>query len=246
MNKFFHVFFCACLISISLRGSHDNLYLLEDNHIKDVALTALRDCTTVCGTFQEASNQIGYLLAYRISNFIPVKQKKVYTLTGAAFEQGVVLKKKPILVSVMRGGLSLLPAFQNIFKGAPVGMIGHKRNEANASPMLYYLNLPEIACDDKVIVLEPMLATGGSLSMAVSLLKHAGAKEENIIIAVVIGAPQGIERLLTEYPNIKIVLAAQDPGLNEKFYIVPGLGDFGDRYFGNDSEPLFEVMMDVD
>ena len=158
----------------------------------------------------------------------------------------IIRKKNPVLVSVMRGGLSLLPSFQNIFKGAPVGMIGHKRNEENAQPMLYYLNLPQIAHDDKVVVLEPMLATGGSLSMAISLLKRAGASEENIVIAAVIGAPQGVERLFAEYPGITIVLAAQDPYLNDKFYIVPGLGDFGDRYFGNDSEPQFEVMMDLE
>jgi len=246
MNKFFHVFFCICLaLAATLHGSRDNLYFLEENHIKDVLLTTLRDCTTGCAAFQEASNQIGYLLAYKVCNFIPTKQKTVYTLTGAAFKQGEVFKKNPILVSVMRGGLSLLSAFQSIFKGAPVGMIRHKRNEENALPMLYYLNLPKIEYDDKVVVLEPMLATGGSLSMTIALLKQAGASEENIIIATVIAAPQGVERLFSEYPGINIILASLDPCLNEKFYIVPGLGDFGDRYFGNDSEPHFAVMTDL-
>jgi uracil phosphoribosyltransferase len=239
MNKSFRIFFCINLIlSTTLHGSHDSLYLLEDNPLKDSILTILRDKETECAEFREATSILSNLLAYKVSEFLPTEQKIVYTLTDTIFE-GVKIKKNPILISIMRSGLSLLPIFQKIFKGAPVGIIGHKRDEKTAQPMLYYLNLPNISHEDKVVVLEPMLATGGSLSLAVSLLKQSGVSEENIIIATVIAAPPGIERLFSEYPGITIIVAALDPALNDKWYIVPGLGDYGDRYFGNDSQPFF-------
>jgi len=242
---FFSFFFAQMILSATLLGdsvSNDSLIFLGKSPVKEVLLTILRDRSTNCSDFQDAANILSQLLSFKVGEFVATEKKEVQTLTGATFKDGQQLKKNPILVTVWRSGLSLLPAFQNLFKGASVGMVGIKRNEETAEPMLYYLNFPSIVADDQIIILEPMLATGGSLHLTISLLKERGASEENIIIATVIAAPQGVERLQKEFPKIRIVLAALDPQLNEVNYIVPGLGDFGDRYFGNDSEPDFESM----
>ena len=246
-RKIYVLFFFMQLIPVSIiqcesNISQDSIILLGKNPITDSLLTILRDKSTNYNDFQEATNELANFLVLETGKFIPTEKNEVQTPTMAVFKDGVKLKKNPILVPILRGGLSLLPVFQRFFKGASIGMIGHKRNEETAEPMLYYLNLPFIQHDDTIIILEPMLATGGSLSLAISLLKRAGANEANIIIATVIGAPPGVERLLKEFPEIHIVMAALDTKLNEKFYIVPGLGDFGDRYFGNDNKPDFEIL----
>jgi len=215
--------------------------ILDKNPITESLLTILRDTSTSCNNFQEATHKLTTALAFKAGTFLSSENKKVQTPTNAVFD-GVKIKKNPILVPVLRAGLSMLSVFQTIFKGASVGMVGHKRNEETAAPILYYLNLPSIENDDTIIILEPMLATGGSLSLVISLLKQAGALEKNIIVVTVIGAPQGVQRLLTHFPQVRIVVAALDPELNDKFYIVPGLGDFGDRYFGNDNKPDFEAL----
>lgn len=235
------VFFCIQLASfLVVNCQHPNLIFLDENSLKDSILTTLRDETTPCAEFQDATDQIAAFLAIEAGKFLLTEKKEVNTPMGVAFA-GVTLKKN-ILVPVLRSGLSLLPIFQKFYKGATVGMVGIKRDEETAEPMLYYSNLPKIKKDDHIIVLEPMLATGGSLSMTVALLKKAGAAEENIIIATVVAVMEGIERIHKNFPKVRIILAALDPHMNETWYIVPGLGDFGDRYFGNDSEPHFQML----
>lgn len=242
----FILLFCATFFlsySIVCQDSFNNsVFCLDQNPIIDSSLTILRDKTTSCKEFQEETDNITKALALKVGAFLPTVQKEINTPTMISFNGGVALQKNPIFVPILRSGLCLLPTFQRFFKGASVGMMGLKRNEKTADPMLYYSNLPEIKKDDIIIVLEPMLATGGSLELAISHLKKSGATEENIFIVTIVGVRQGIDRLLKKYPAIRIILAALDFHLNEKWYIVPGLGDFGDRYFGNDSEPEFEVL----
>lgn len=144
----------------------------------------------------------------------------------------VAKDKKIILVPILRAGLALLPAFLKKFPDAPVGFIGLKRNEETFVPHAYYKNIPKIKKSDVVIVLDPMLATGGSAVAGINTLVEAGAREENIIFVGVISAPEGIANIQNNFSLVRILCAEYDKKLDKKGYIVPGLGDFGDRYFG--------------
>ncbi|MHB1118104.1 MAG: uracil phosphoribosyltransferase [Minisyncoccota bacterium] len=141
--------------------------------------------------------------------------------------------KKVVLVPILRAGLALLPAFLEIFPEASVGFIGLKRNEKTLKPKAYYQNISKVAKSDKVIVLDPMLATGGSAVAAITALIKEGAQEKNIMFVGVISAPEGLEKLQTTFPKIDTLIALHDEKLDKKGYIVPGLGDFGDRYFAS-------------
>lgn len=138
-----------------------------------------------------------------------------------------------ILVPILRAGLALLPSFIEKFPKASVGFIGLKRDEKTLKPKAYYQNIPKISKSDIVIVLDPMLATGGSAVAGIRTLVKAGACEENIIFVGVISAPDGITNVQNHFPLVRILCAEYDKKLDKKGYIVPGLGDFGDRYFGN-------------
>lgn len=137
-----------------------------------------------------------------------------------------------VLVPILRSGLALLPEFLNTFTNARVGFLGLKRNEKTLKPKAYYQNIPKISKKDVVIVLDPMLATGGSAVAGIKELIVSGAHEENIIFVCVISAPQGIAKIQKNFPLVQILCAEYDKKLDKNGYIVPGLGDFGDRYFG--------------
>lgn len=141
-------------------------------------------------------------------------------------------KKQIILVPILRAGLALLPAFIEKFPDAQVGFIGLKRDEKTFVPKAYYQNIPKISKNNVVVVLDPMLATGGSAVEGIRTLLKAGAHEENIIFVGVISAPEGIVNIQNNFPLVRILCAEYDEKLDKKGYIVPGLGDFGDRYFG--------------
>ncbi|KKT60672.1 MAG: Uracil phosphoribosyltransferase, partial [Parcubacteria group bacterium GW2011_GWC1_44_26] len=143
------------------------------------------------------------------------------------------VKKGIVLVPILRAGLALLPAFIEKFPKALVGFIGLKRNEKTLKPKAYYQNIPKILKNDVVIVLDPMLATGGSAVAGIKTLMRAGAREENIIFVGIISAPEGIANVQDNFPLVRILCAEYDKKLDKNGYIVPGLGDFGDRYFGN-------------
>jgi uracil phosphoribosyltransferase len=134
-----------------------------------------------------------------------------------------------VLVPILRAGMALLPAFLALFPEAPIGFFGIKRDEKTALPHLYYEKLPSIAETDTVFLLDPMIATGGTACLALKLLKQKGAKE--IFLFAVIGATIGMKKVEHEHPEVKMLVAAEDPELNAQKMIVPGLGDFGDRYF---------------
>lgn len=137
-----------------------------------------------------------------------------------------------VLVPILRSGVALLASFLEVFTAARVGFVGLKRNEKTLKARAYYKNIPPIKKNDIVIVLDPMLATGGSAVVGIRTLLKMGAREENIVFAGVIAAPLGVEKLRKNFPEITIVLGVCDKGLDTKGYIVPGVGDFGDRYFG--------------
>jgi uracil phosphoribosyltransferase len=204
-----------------------NLTVIDNPLIKR-DITYLRDEETKQYQFRLAVNRIAYILASEVSkNFqlieTPVKTPLEMTI-GHKIEKGVVL------VPILRAGLSLVEAFLEMIPYAKVGHIGLRRDEKTFQPIDYYYKAPNNLGAYTVVILDPMLATGGSASVAAEFLKGKGAKE--IIMANLIAAPEGVKKMEQDHPEIKIYTAQLDRGLNENAYIVPGLGDAGDRTFG--------------
>ena len=178
-------------------------------------LITLRNRKTETGDFRKSADEIAVILA-----------KEAYRRLGKGEASKVVL------VPILRAGLALLPAFLKKFSDARVGFVGLKRNEKTFKPKAYYQNFPKISKTDWVIVLDPMLATGGSARAGIAALMKAGAEEKNIMFVGVISAPEGLANLQKHFPLVDTLIAVHDEKLDTKKYIVPGLGDFGDRYFG--------------
>lgn len=197
--------------------------------MKELLLTILRDKNTKTADFRKAADDLALILANETVKFLPKEKFAIQTpLTKTA---GYKIKNDIILVPILRAGLALLPAFLKTFPESKVGFIGLKRDEKTFQSKLYYKNIPKISRNDSIIILDPMLATGGSLVEAIKILKDAGAKEEKMIYAGVVSAPEGVKNLKNNFPKIKTIIAAHDQKLNNQKYILPGLGDFGDRYF---------------
>ena len=161
-----------------------------------------------------------------------VSKKTITTPTGAKFDGIDVDTSNMVAVSIIRAGDSLLECFLNIVPEAAVGKILIQRNEETAEPVLFYDKLPPLE-NKQVMLLDPMLATGGSAMCAIDVLINKGAKEENILFVNVVCCPEGLKNLSTKFPKIKVVTACIDECLNEKKYIMPGLGDYGDRFFNS-------------
>lgn len=201
------------------------------NQYERILMAKLRDKTTSLKEFRDASQKIGSLLVNKVVECLPIKSINLESpLTGFL---GETFASNIELVSVMRSGDALLDTFVNHFTEASISKILIQRDELTASPHFKYMKLaPTIASGNPVVITEPMIATGGTLDMVIKLLIDKGVEEKNIIIASICTAPQGLLLLNEKYPKIKIVITVMDEYLNENMYIVPGLGDFGDRYFG--------------
>lgn len=192
-------------------------------------ITLLRDRKTPGSLFRQVMEEVGLLLAVEATRSLPLEVVVVETpLERTEGRRLPVLD--PVLVPVLRAGLALLPSFLQLLPTAKVGHLGLYRDHDSLVPVPYYRNFPPLLNARPVFILDPMLATGGSASEAVRQLKEAGAVD--ITLAAVLAAPEGIQRLREDHPDIRIVVAAQDRQLNEKGYILPGLGDAGDRVFG--------------
>jgi uracil phosphoribosyltransferase len=191
-------------------------------------LTQLRRKETGTKDFQHLLNELSGLMAYEISGDLPVKGVKVETPVGTCFAHEIV--KDIVLIPILRAGLGMVDGIRNLIPTAKVGHIGLYRNEDTLSPVAYYSKVPKNLADAIVMVLDPMLATGGSASAAISGLKEEGAVV--IKLVCIVGAPEGVRKIESHHPDVDIYLAALDEGLNDKGYIVPGLGDAGDRLFG--------------
>jgi len=191
-------------------------------------LTHLRRKETNTKEFRETLEEIAGLMAYEITRDIPMKDIVVRTpLTDC---QTFELAKDIVLIPVLRAGLGMVNGIANLIPGARVGHVGIYRDHLTLEPMTYYVKLPENLEDSIVMVLDPMLATGGSASTAIQVLKDSGAT--TIKLVCIVGVPQGISRIEKDHPDVQIFLAALDKKLDEKGYILPGLGDAGDRIFG--------------
>ena len=193
-------------------------------------LTIMRNKDTGTKEFRQNLDEIAMLMAYEVTKGLPLKNKEI--VTPICPMTGKELVRPIVLVPILRAGLGLLDGFKAIIPTAKVGHIGMARNEETLEPEEYYAKFPSCLDYADVIVVDPMLATGGSASAALNNIKKRGAKY--IKLACLVAAPEGIAAIEKNHPDVDLVVAALDERLNEKGYIVPGLGDAGDRLFGTD------------
>ena len=191
-------------------------------------LTELRDYTTDHRKFRALLNEIGSLMVYEVTRDWPTMPKPVQTPLERM--TGHVLARKVTLVPILRAGLGMSDGVLRLLPDARLGHLGVYRDEKTLEPVSYYQKLPPDIADTEVLVIDPMLATGGSGSAAVTVLKKAGVTSMKFVCLV--AAPEGITSLHAAHPELPIYTAAIDRQLNEKGYILPGLGDAGDRIFG--------------
>ncbi|MFQ6792526.1 uracil phosphoribosyltransferase [Thomasclavelia sp.] len=193
-------------------------------------LTIMRDVNTKTNVFKDNLDEIAMLMAYEVTKDLPLVKQPV--ITPICSTVGYKLEKPIILVPILRAGIGLVDGFRKIIPSAKVGHIGMARNEETLQPEEYYAKFPKGLDKATVIVVDPMLATGGSASAALNSLKARGAKDLRLVCLV--GAPEGVAVIEKEHPDVDLTLAVLDDKLNDKGYIVPGLGDAGDRLFGTD------------
>lgn len=190
-------------------------------------MTVLRDENTDCATFRRVIGEIAALLTFEATRDLPLEPQRV--TTPLCETEGVRIKGSVTVVPILRAGLGFLEGVLSVMPEANVGHIGMSRNEETLLPMEYYCKLPK-DLDAYALVVDPMLATGGSSIAAVNQLKKRGLK--NIRFMCLVAAPEGVEKMNAAHPDVPIYTVALDDHLNEHGYIVPGLGDAGDRVFG--------------
>ena len=242
VNRFILIgsFFAALSLSSSYTmtdGCHQELPAIvkgyqEPRNLEKSFLTILRDKTTKTGHFRETVEKLIPFLVGRVSECLDYQDILIQTPVVDEYA-GTQLANRIMFVPVLRSGEALLEGFRAYFPDASVRHILVQRNEETAQAYFLYSKLPEsISAHQKIIILEPMIATGGSLEIVINKLKEKGALESNIIVASVVAAPEGLHKLAELFPDICVTVLAIDAGLNDRKYIVPGLGDFGDRYYG--------------
>lgn len=191
-------------------------------------LGLLRDKDTTTADFRRLIDELTLLLTYEATKDFPTELVDVETpLERTQVER--ISGKKVAVCPVLRAGVGMLDGVLSLISGARVGFIGLFRDEETLQPVQYFVKLPNDIADRDVIVLDPMLATGNSTAAAVQIVKDAGAT--SIVVIAIIAAPEGIDRVLADHPDVRVVVAAIDRGLNEHGFIVPGLGDAGDRLY---------------
>lgn len=191
-------------------------------------LTLIRKKDTGTKDFRENLDEIAGLMAYEITRDLPTQDIEIETPLQKCVTKE--LAREIVLVPILRAGLGMVDGITNLIPTAKVGHVGLYRNHRTLEPMNYYAKFPGNIDEAVVMILDPMLATGGSASSAISTLKKEGANF--IKLVCIVGSPQGVSRIKEEHPDVDIYLAALDEGLNELGYIMPGLGDAGDRLFG--------------
>ena len=192
-------------------------------------LSYLRDKNTPTVHFRKLVEEVTLLLTYEATKDLPTEDVEIETPLERA-PAPRISGKKVAVCPILRAGLGMLDGVLTLISGARVGFIGLYRNEETLQPVEYYVKLPADVADRDVILLDPMLATGNSTAAAVDILKRAGATQ--ITLIALIAAPEGIAHIEEEHPDVRIVVASIDSHLNEKGFIVPGLGDAGDRLYG--------------
>ena len=206
-----------------------NLSVLDHPLVGD-KVTRLRDRRTGHRDFRDLIREIGALMAYEVLRGLPAEEVEVETPLETA--TGLRVREEDVvLVPILRAGLGMLEGFTTVLPGARIGHVGLYRNEETLQPVQYYFNVPR-AEGRHFVVIDPMLGTGGSSSAAITLLREHGARD--IRLAVLVACPEGVEAVGRAHPDVPVFTAALDRRLNDHGYILPGLGDAGDRIFGSD------------
>jgi uracil phosphoribosyltransferase len=213
---------------VSNPAEHPNLVVVDHPLIRH-KLSYLRARTTPTKEFKELVNEIAMLMAFEATRELPTEEVEVNT----PLERTVchrIRGKKLVLVPILRAGLGMVEGVHRLMPGARVGHVGLYRDEETLEPVEYYFKVPPQASGREFLLLDPMLATGGSASAAVAALKGRGAK--TIRFLCLVAAPEGVRRLEEDHPDVPVLAAALDRELDAQGYILPGLGDAGDRLFG--------------
>lgn len=202
---------------------------IVDHPLVQHKLSLMRDKETSTNSFRQLLREISLLLAYEVTRGLPMTERTIETPL-CEMQAPVIEGKKLALVSILRAGNGLLDGILELIPAARVGFVGLYRDEETLKPVQYYFKVPTQLEDRLCIVVDPMLATGNSSAAAIDLIKGAGAKD--IRFLCLLAAPEGVARMKEAHPDVPVVTAALDSHLNEKGYIVPGLGDAGDRMYG--------------
>ncbi len=203
--------------------------LIMDHPLIQHKLSILRDVNTGTKEFKELVDEIATLIAYEATRELPLEDVEVVTpLTKTTTK--MLAGKKLAVVPILRAGLGMVSGMLNLIPAAKIGHIGLYRDPETLEPVEYYCKLPSDIAERQIFLVDPMLATGGSASAAIGFLKNRGSK--NIKFMCILAAPEGIERIQKDHPDVEIYCAAVDEKLNDHGYIFPGLGDAGDRLFG--------------
>lgn len=203
--------------------------LIVDHPLVQHKISLLRDENTGTKEFREIVSELGMLMAYEVTKNVPMEEIEVQTPVGPA-KTRVLAGKKLGVIPILRAGLGMSDGIVKLLPAARVGHIGLYRDPETLEPVEYYCKLPPDSNERDIILCDPMLATGGSASAAIGFLKQR--KVRSIKLVCLIAAPEGVKRVQDDHPDVDIYLAALDSHLNEHGYIVPGLGDAGDRIFG--------------
>lgn len=206
----------------------DNVFVFDHPLIQH-KISLLRDKNTNTKEFRELVSEIAMLMGYEVTRNMPLKEVEIETPVGIA-KTRVISGKKLGIVPILRAGLGMVDGMLNLLPMAKVGHIGLYRDPESLQPVEYYCKLPVDANEREIVVLDPMLATGGSASAAIRFIKARGVG--SIKLMCLIAAKAGIERINRDHPDVEIYCASVDEELNDHAYIVPGLGDAGDRLFG--------------
>lgn len=206
----------------------ENVFIFDHPLIQH-KISLLRDKNTSTKEFRELVSEIAMLMGYEVTRSMPLKEVEIETPVGIA-KTKVISGKKLGIVPILRAGLGMVDGMLNLIPMAKVGHIGLYRDPETLEPVEYYCKLPVDVEEREIVVLDPMLATGGSASAAIQFIKNRGVS--NIKLMCLIAAKNGIARIRKDHPDVEIYCAAVDEVLNDHAYIVPGLGDAGDRLFG--------------
>ena len=193
-------------------------------------LTIMRMKETGTKDFRQLLEEISMLMTYEITRDFPLKDVEIETPMGKCTGKQLAASRKVCVVPILRAGLGLQSGVVNMIPTAKVGHIGLYRDPETLKPVEYYCKMPSDIAERTMLVVDPMLATGGSASAAINMLKEKGAK--NLILMCLVAAPEGVQVINEDHPDVPVYVASVDDHLNDHGYIVPGLGDAGDRIFG--------------
>jgi uracil phosphoribosyltransferase len=207
----------------------ENLFVLDHPLIQH-KLTLMRRSDTPTGLFRQLLREISLLMGYELTRPLPLTTARI-TTPVAETEAPILAGKKPAIVSILRAGLGMAEGIHELIPNAREGHIGLYRDPVTKKPVEYYCKLPEPS-GRLVILVDPMLATGNSVCYAIDLLNRHGFADQNIRLMVLVAAPEGVRQVEKAHPQVQIFTAGLDEKLNDHAYIVPGLGDAGDRLFG--------------